>query len=837
VDGSRPQTNIGLSTNEATDELERGAAVGRFILLGLLGRGGMGAVYAAYDPELDRRVAVKILQARSGDGEARLLREAKTVAKLQHPNVIVVYEVGRFRDSVFIAMEFVEGSTLGAWMRARPRGWRETLQLFQAAGRGLAAAHEIGIIHRDFKPENVMLTKAGEIRVMDFGLARQIEGGAEDLAPERPLLSPGSVAPSEVPAAPIPDQSIASIKLTRTGVMLGTPAYMAPEQFSGRAIDGRTDQFSFCVALYEALYGGRPFAGETVLSLGVNVVEGRVKPPPERSTVPGWLRRVLLRGLSSEPAARYESMKDLLEALGADPAARRRRWFITGAGTMLVAGLALGASRAGHRNGPVCGSGAEEFAGVWEAGSGTSPRKDAVKSAFYATGARFASQSYATAARLLDEYVDRWTSMHRQSCEATHVRGDQSEEVLDLRTACLADRLASVRALTDVFVKADYGVVVKAASAAGSLPPIDRCADVTALRAVVKPPDDPAVKSRVAELREELARVTAARNSGQCKLAEQRGAALIDAIRPTNYHPLLGEALSAVGELGYECAAADLSLARFKEGYLEATAGHDDGTAAFAASNVITMLVSRLGQSAGVRDWFLVARASAARLSSPVAGRGQLLTAEALVLRSEYDFEGEVAKLKEAATVTAKLLGPDHPLSLAALMNVGDALSTAGHYSEAVAAEETAFSHVRRVLGDEHPLAAMTRTNECEALNRSHRFEEALGNCERAMEIWNSIHPEPNIFSVTRTQLGIALVAVGKAGEAIRPLEEAVAGFVSAGARAAPVGEARFALARAFWSLPSERRRALAVAREARADYGADPKAVAEIDGWLAHPK
>src|SRR5436190_14042497 len=154
--------------------LEGGETVGRFVLIGLLGRGGMGEVYAAYDPELDRKVAVKILRARSEDGEARLLREAQAIAKLQHPNVVVVYDVGKFHDTVFIAMEFVDGNTLGFWMHAEPRSWRETLRLFQQAGRGLSAAHEIGMIHRDFKPEDVMLTKGRQGRAMDLGLARPV---------------------------------------------------------------------------------------------------------------------------------------------------------------------------------------------------------------------------------------------------------------------------------------------------------------------------------------------------------------------------------------------------------------------------------------------------------------------------------------------------------------------------------------------------------------------------------------------------------------------------------------------------------------------------------------
>jgi predicted Ser/Thr protein kinase len=835
-----------LSSEAAQDELVRGEAVGRFVLLDLLGRGGMGEVYAAYDPQLDRKVAVKILQSRSHEGEARLLREAKTVAKLQHPNVVVVYEVGTFRDTVFIAMEFVEGRTLGAWLQAEARPWREILRVFQAAARGLAAAHEIGIIHRDFKPDNVMITKTGEVRVMDFGLARSVDMGPDDVAAP-PAAAPAldqkltdgddTRALAGLARLAVADSQADAVKLTRTGMLLGTPAYMAPEQFAGGALDARTDQFSFCVALCEALYGARPFEGETFLSLMVNIGEGRVRPPPERSRVPSWLRRVVLRGLSAEPDARYPSMGALLAALDADPMQRRRRWLTTLGGAALLGSLALFAGRAGRGSGPVCSDGADRLAGVWEPAAGPSPRRDQVKRAFLATGKSFATQSYATAARLLDEYVGRWTSMVRENCEATRLRGAQSWEVLDLRTSCLADRLANVRALTEVFMSADEGVVTNAASAAGALPMLDRCADVAALRAVVKPPEDPATRRRVGELRDELAHVAALGASGQCRLAETRGQALIESVRATKYRPLLGEALIAVGDLGNECAAIEPSMTRLKEGYLESAAGGDDATSAVAASNAAVFLAVRLGQPAMARDWLLVARAAALRMSNPSRIQGSMLTAEQAVLGAEHEFEKAVSTAREAAAATAKTLGPDHPMSIDGLLNIGDDLSRAGRYAEAVAADEEALSAVRRVLGDEHPVAAMIYANECEALNRLRRFDEALSACGRAMSLWQVVRPDPFFLTFGQAQTGIALLGLGKPERASGPLEQAVAARVAAHAAGELLGEPRFALARALWPAAAQRPHALALARQARLDYTGDTKRVAEIDAWLAAPR
>src|SRR5579863_3026220 len=343
--------------------LGRGAIIGRYVVLGLVGRGGMGEVYAAYDPELDRKVAVKLLRVKAGngvtmtEGRQRTLREAQAIARLSDPNVVVVYDVGTFDDKVFIAMEFVEGNTVTFWLEQQPRGWEEVLRVFRAAGRGLIAAHEKGLVHRDFKPDNVMVGRDGEVRVMDFGLARQVneKPEAEPPAPRRPpiviadgsadtvrdpmetVLLNGPPTSSSTPPMGTEQQSQGAfeVQLTRTGAMMGTPAYMAPEQFLGTATDARTDQFSFCVALYEALYGERPFSGNTMFALTTAVVQGQVKEAPASSKVPLWVRKVLLRGLKAQADQRYPSMHDLIDALGKNPNAARRR-FLAAAGVALV---------------------------------------------------------------------------------------------------------------------------------------------------------------------------------------------------------------------------------------------------------------------------------------------------------------------------------------------------------------------------------------------------------------------------------------------------------------------------------------------------------------------
>ena len=324
-----------VSTAQRDDAaIGHGTTIGRFVVIAELGRGGMGIVYAAHDPELDRQVALKVMRGAAEDDEDRLrmLREGRAMARVTHPNVITVYEVGTEGSTVFLAQELLDGGTLGQWL-ASPRSPAEILETFVAAGRGLAAAHAAGLVHRDFKPDNVLLGKDGRVRVADFGLARTVGAPPEALA----TTTRGGPPRDDLEVARGPMSP-----LTRTGAVMGTPRFMAPEQHRGERADARSDQFGFCVALYHALYQAWPFGGKTAVALADAVLAGRLEPPPASARVPARLHALLVHGLSRNPEARFPSMDALLAALAHVPGRRPGRVVLVGGALVLVAGTVAG---------------------------------------------------------------------------------------------------------------------------------------------------------------------------------------------------------------------------------------------------------------------------------------------------------------------------------------------------------------------------------------------------------------------------------------------------------------------------------------------------------------
>ena len=507
--------------------LQRGDAVGRYVLLDQLGRGGMGVVFSAFDPTLDRKVALKVLhrdpeEPTGSAGEPRLLREAQALAKLSHPNVITVHDVGTHEGAVFIAMEFIDGETLSQWCES-PRPWSEVVRMLSAAGRGIAAAHRAKMIHRDFKPDNVMIGADGRPRVLDFGLARAAYEGSGVVAIPVDTVELGS-------------SSTFDAKLTETGALMGTPAYMAPEQFGGRRVDERSDQFSFCVSAYEALYGERPFAGDSLAAIAFQVSQGKIREPPRTTQVPSWLRKVLVRGLAVAPEQRWPDMDALLEALARDPQRRRRRIGLAAALIVTTAGLGALIQRGVATRQAPCSGAAEHLVGVWD-----DDARAAIEASFGATGLAYADDAARGVGQALDSYASAWTSMHQEACEATRVRGEQSDEVLSLRMACLDRSLGQLGALVEVVRKADAEVVERALEATTSLPPLAVCADAEALLFGVKLPASEAERVEVEKLRAGLDEARSLELAGKRGPASEQLEAMLTDVTELGYRPLIAD--------------------------------------------------------------------------------------------------------------------------------------------------------------------------------------------------------------------------------------------------------------------------------------------------------
>jgi tetratricopeptide (TPR) repeat protein len=809
--------------------LARGSAVGRYVILDLVGSGGMGEVYAAFDPQLNRKIALKLLhrpaeQPGPDADRDRLLREAKAIARLSHPNVVVVHDAGAIDGRVFLAMEFVDGTTLAAWLAEAPRGWREIRDAFAAAGDGLAAAHDAGLVHRDFKPQNVMVAGDGAVRVMDFGLAHDVSlgGGGEArvaAAADQPLTATGGA-------------------LTATGQLLGTPLYMAPEQFLSRPTDARTDQFSFCVALYEALYGERPFAADSLVALAQAVTRGAVREPAHRGRVPGFLRRLLVRGLATDPAQRYPSMDALLADLRVDPGRRRRLAVATVAAAALLAAAAGGAERLATRSQRLCLASAAELTDVWEA-SGAGPRHDAIARAFAATGAGFAGPTSTLVASMLDGYARRWQAGYAGACQATRVRAGQSAEALALRMACLDEGRDALRALTDVFMRADTSVLVQAANAVRELPSLDRCDDVTRLTRAVPAGADPAQRARLASLRAALAEVKALSDTGQFPAARRKVTALTDAVRATGSGVLLAEVLERRAWIEERSGDPRAAAASMEEALWEAIAGHRDDLALACAAQLEGITGYHLGDQAAAERW--------ARLGQTLfnrVGKGNeraaawFLHNHGLLRQRRGELQGALADMQAALALKQGILSPDHPDVGVSWTNIGNVLIEMGRHAEALAAHQKALDIYRSAYGADSPLLAVVLANRGEVLSLLGRHQEAEADLRLAIERWRlQLGADHPWTAYALTALGKDLVADGRPHEAIAPLERAVAIRDRDEPNRDLAAESRFALARARWEAGGARAAALTLAASARDGYARLPahaQQVADIDAWLA---
>jgi tetratricopeptide (TPR) repeat protein len=677
--------------------------IGRFEVGARLGAGATGVVYAARDPELDRTIALKLVLA-DGD-DARLLREAQAAARLKHPNVVVVHDVGTWNGRVFVAMEHVDGGTLRAWLQAQKRGWREALAVMLAAGRGLAAAHRAGLVHRDLKPDNVLVGDDGEVKVVDFGLA-------------------------------------------------GTPSYMAPECLDGASGDARSDQYSFCVTLHEALFGARP----------------GLEKPGGAGAVPARIRDAVSRGLATAPDERHPSMDALLAALARDPA--RRRWralaALAIAAALAAALYAIVARRDAPRGDRCAGQGAQ-LDGTWDAA-----RRAQAAAAFAALGRPYAAEAWRHTETALDDYAGRWVAMREDACRATD-GCTQSAQLLDLRMACLERRRVELAAHVELLAHADADVVENATAATLALVPIDACTDAAALAAGALEPEDPRLRVEVAAIRGDLARAASLAAAGKladslavAETAEARAAAL-------GWKPLHAEALLRLGTARMQETHWSEAAVTLEDAALAGEGSRHDAVVFDALSRLISAAraMARLDDAEG---WVRRATAALERLGGGDALAAQLLKRRGGLLLSQGRGAEALTLFQQELVLVEQQTGSASLATAQALRDIGDACLKLSELDDAATHYRRALSLLEAGLGPEHPDLGPVLNTLGSTLRQQGRHDEAIAALERAIAIYErALDPDSQRLGTAYQTLANVYAALKRGGDARALHEKALA--------------------------------------------------------------
>jgi tetratricopeptide (TPR) repeat protein/predicted Ser/Thr protein kinase len=770
-----------------------GTAVSRYVILYEVGAGGMGVVYAAFDPELNRKIALKILipraagdprkskeRRRSADQAAgRLMREAQAIARLSHPNVVTVYDVGRHGEAVFVAMEFIEGMTLSKWLEHEPRSLADIRRVFALAGKGLIAAHDAGLVHRDFKPDNVLVSSDGRVRVLDFGLARADPTHASQLSHVSHVSHVSNVSnddDSARAAEGVPqlrdfgESDVLSSPLTLDDAVVGTPRYMAPEQHAGVGVDARSDQFSFCVALYQALWSREPFAAERLHDLVRLKQQGQVTPIPSDSKVPPWLEELVLRGLSPRPAMRWASMHELVAALEDDPQAKRRRWLGLGGGAVLLVAITavMGHQLGGGGERP-CQDGASHLAGLWD-----EPRREALQRAIIGTGLPYAEHTWAEVDRRVQADLDGWVETYRDTCEATRVRGEQSDELLDLRMTCLRDHLSEVRAVLDVLAEPDAAVVQRAVGMVSTLPGLGGCADAEQLRARLPPPQDEATRERVEALRQSLREAGVQKTVQRVEQARKRVQEVLAEAETLGYEPLRIEAVLALGVVLEQAGDFAPAEARLREALWAALRVGHDAVAARAAIQLVTVVGDRLARYDEGLTWAEQAAALLDRVGEEGPARASLLNNIGNVWHRKGDNEQALSHYQHALALREQLEGPNGPNLANERINLGNAQLALGRHEAALASYREAEAGLRSSLGEGHPQIARAVASVGLVYSATGRYAEALEQHRTALPVFEEwLGPEHLFVATTILNIGDALRQLGRLDEAEAQLRRA----------------------------------------------------------------
>lgn len=771
--------------------LEAGVYVDRYRIIDVIGTGGIGVVYAAFDDALARNVALKLLRPSSRNPRrlerrrGRLIREAQALARLSHPNVVPIYEVGMFEDRVFLAMEYVEGSTMRRWLRRSQRSWEDILEKYLQAGRGLAAAHRADIVHRDFKPDNVLVGVDERVRVLDFGLATPVP---DALATGRySTLGSHDQATSDIPTVRPLSESVTSL-ITVHGKIMGTPAYMAPEQSRGEATDARADQYSFCVALWEALFGERP-QGPPTVTARVRLHRRLSERGASGADVPQSIQRALERGLNMAPDDRFPDMDSLLAALSRKSTSWRRGALAGGLGTIGVGVVGLLLASIAPDNAQLCPREDQALAGVWDEGV-----RERARAQLSATERPYADSTIDTIERELDRWSGRWLDARVDACEDTKVRQAQSPVLLDMRMACLDRQRNALAAVTESLAGGMHHMhdadkrLETALAGVMQLPEPERCERSALIGGGALMYEDPQQDQLLDQHRQQLARAR-----GLLDMREHDDAlALVDAVQAQVQNtpegresapPLLAEA----GLLRGQILAASGSFASAEHElrgavFLGQTHGHD--TVTVEASAALTDLLvdqantvdlaRRHAKLDSASDWYELGHATLARIGGDPQLEATLRFAGARLAGARGEFGAALSDQRRVLEIREQLYGPNHVEVAEALAELAVTQTKLELYPEAQADIERALKILTAEFGITHPHVGVAYARYA-ALEHARGAElDALSKQLDALAIFELAYGERHA-RVAETYAAIAAtqLALGQPAQALAELEHA----------------------------------------------------------------
>ncbi len=788
--------------DRAEGALRPGERIGRYHILEEIGRGGMGTVYSAFDAALERRVAIKVLhrgQHGAPEERARLLSEAKAMAQLSHPNVVTVHEAAVDRGRVYLAMEYVPGRTARSWLAQRERTWREIVAVYRQAALGLAGAHAAGLVHRDVKPDNILVGTDERVRITDFGIAVGL------------VQASSRRSGDEVPAVDHGEEAQAHVTMTT-----GTPAYMSPEHLRGGALDGRSDQFSFGVVLFEALFGRRPFAGSRPTELRAAHAHAAAIAPTDND-VPTWLRKVVLRAVEIDPDKRWASMQALTKQLdlGTSPISRPlQRWLLVLVPVGVIGGVLVG-GQVGPE--PLRCEQAAAMALTWGDG-----QRERVTRSLTAPGPEFAGDTARTVVKLLDAYTEQWTAMYQDAC-GQHRSGVESDSLFDRRQSCLRARHRAVSALVDILGEADGDTTRNAIAAVDALPPLRECEPARLIDDTMwAMPTDPEQRADHEAVLDALGQAQAMLRAGRFHDGLAQANAVVASARALGDDAVLARGLMVLASYQEKLDQTEAAVASVDEAWhlalrsgntIDAVrasirqillVGYEQRNEALATARVgdAQSLIERIRvrdpetatelQAGVLRACGLVelrfARPSAARrlaealdMIRSLPARHDLEIADYLRALANAEFpagrhDDALAHYQEALDLETGVLGPSHPDVGRVHNNLGLLLRNMDRAQEGAAHLEQALQIAEAAFGHGHSSVIMAAGNLASVYHQ-------MGDAARAVPLWQhalgglpiDLDSAEASTAMRALEFGRDLIAVARADDALRLFDDVLA--------------------------------------------------------------